>query len=432
MVERKIINDGKIVVPSPTEISKKQKKTVIAPQVISQQVADSAPEETVNNNPVLLFTVTQGMWKEPQKYIVQLAEHLKDTYNIHIVFGTFEFTGKNVLKEKIESLGGTVHTIDPLSHKNVLFNELSVLIEMWKLMRKISPDVVHFNDGKTSLLGGLAALLSGVRRTIATIHGYPDTSGMKTIEVSVLNFFIKLSYGRAQKIIVRDANTASWAKPMFGQSKVHLILPGIIHTQYTQPTEKLRAVAQDAPAEIAGLLRGAETIIIGNVAPLDADQGIAYTLQALKVLKEKGLSFVYMHYGDGDQSHLLQHEINEFGLNHNVLFKGTDKMANSYFPIFDMVVHPTLRSGVPPIVRDIAMTERPLIITDVTGVPESLENGVEAIIVPQGDVQALADAIELLARDKAKRDTMGSAIKARIEHDYDEQKMFAQTKEIYS
>ena len=114
-----------------------------------------------------------------------------------------------------------------------------------------------------------------------------------------------------------------------------------------------------------------------------------------------------------------------------MLFKGTDKMANSYFPIFDIVVHPTLRSGVPPIVRDLAMCETALIITDVTGVSESLENGVEAVIVPQANVQALSDAIEMLAQDKPARDAMGSAIKARIEHDYNETAMFAQTKAVY-
>jgi|GEM_PF-5041549 len=435
MSDRKVINDGKIVVASPTQKIKQEARKAAVKPITPEATESQLPKEPVkpaNNNPVLLFTVTQGMWKEPQKYIVQLAEHFVSEYNVHVVFGSFEFTGKNLLKENIEALGGTVHTVDALGHKNVLSNEISTMISLWKLMKEIKPQVVHFNDGKTAMLAGLMAMICGVRRTVSTIHGYPDVTGMKSAEVSVLNFFIKLSYGRAQRIIVRDDNTESWAKRMFGARKVTMILPGITEVKFTQPTEKIRAIAQDAPAETAGLLRDQQTIIIGNVAPLDADQGIAYTLQAIKILKEKGLKVVYIHYGDGDQSHLLEHEVNEFGLVDNVLFKGTDKMATSYFPIFDVVVHPTLRKGVPAIVRDLAQAERALIITDVAGVSNALVHDSEAMILPVRDAQALADAIESLGQNKAKRDEMGRAIRARVEKDYDQEHMFTQTKEVYS
>ena len=400
------------------------------------QSADSTPDivtetKQENTKPVLLFGVTQAMWLEPQRYIVQLAEHLSQDYSIHVVFGTFEFTGKNLLQEKIEALGGVVHTIDPLGHKNVLANEISTFFALWKLFRKIKPVVYHANDGKTALFGGLSAALSGVKRTVATIHGYPDISGMKGAEVGILNFFIKLSYGRVSQIIVRDAHTSSWATPMFGSRKVNLILPGISEVNFTQRAEKLRAIAQDAPAEISGYLQEQSTLIIGNVGPLDADQGIAYTLHAISLLKEKGVTVVYIHYGDGDQKHLLEHELSEFGITDRVLFKGIDKMASSYFPIFDVVVHPTLRPGVPAIVRDLAQAEKALVITDVIGVTESLEDKKEAIIIPQGDSQAIADALEMLAGDKPARDSLGQAIKERIERDYSKEAMFEKTIQLY-
>jgi len=291
--------------------------------------------------------------------------------------------------------------------------------------------VYHANDGKTALYGGLSGLLSGVKRTVATIHGYPDVSGMKAAEVGILNFFIKLSYGRAGQIIVRDAHTKSWAAKMFGSQKVNLILPGISEVLFTQRTEKLRAIAQDAPAELSGYLQEQSTLIIGNVGPLDADQGIAYTLHAISLLKERGITVVYIHYGDGDQKHLLEHELNEFGITDRVLFKGIDKMASSYFPIFDVVVHPTLRPGVPPIVRDLAQAERALVITDVVGVRESIEEGKEAFVIPQGDSQAIADALEQLSRDKLKRDTLGKALRERVERDYNKEAMFEKTIQLY-
>ena len=94
---RKVIFEDKIVVDTRT--TARDKVTINKESLPVQQPEDihagiETTETMADDRPGLLFVITQGMWEEPQKYIIQLAEHFASQYQLHVVFGTFEFTGK--------------------------------------------------------------------------------------------------------------------------------------------------------------------------------------------------------------------------------------------------------------------------------------------------------------------------------------------------
>lgn len=424
--EHKVIYEKKIVVDSRT---KPLSGAPFSGKGAMRQ--EQITEEVQGDRPRLLFVITQGMWEEPQKYVIQLARYFAPRYQLHLVFGTFEFTGRNVFREEFEALGGVVHTVDALTHKPVLGNDLVCVFKLRTILAQIKPEVVHVHDAKTAFIVGLARLMSSGSRQVATVHGFRDTTDNKSYEVAIFEFFIKLGFNFASRLICRDQYTYTKAQELFGTSKTQLILPGISEVHFLNPEEKLRAMVQDAPDSIAAALQQAGTMIVGGIAPLEADQGIAYTLQALKILQEEGLSFVYIHYGDGDQKHLLEHEVVQFGLSDRVIFKGLDKMAHLYLQIFDVVVHPTLRPGDTTLLRDCGLARRAVVISDVEGVGETVESGVHALVVTPRDNVALAKAIESLAHNKDRRDALGEALEQRIRAYYSEEEMFRQTELVY-
>jgi glycosyltransferase involved in cell wall biosynthesis len=72
------------------------------------------------------------------------------------------------------------------------------------------------------------------------------------------------------------------------------------------------------------------------------------------------------------------------------------------------------------------------VVTDCGGSPELVEQGVSGIVVPVRDAQALADAIELLARDSQLRDSYGHAARERIDSDFKIEKTIEQTIDLYT
>lgn len=73
----------------------------------------------------------------------------------------------------------------------------------------------------------------------------------------------------------------------------------------------------------------------------------------------------------------------------------------------------------------------PAVVTDIRGCREAVEHGVNGLLFPAGDVGALADALDGLLRDDARRLEMGAAGRAMAEERFDEQKVFERVLEEY-
>ncbi len=422
---RQIIHEDKIVVDSHTKV-----RSAVAPAESTQAVVESDSPTPTDTRPVLVHVITRGAWEDPQKYIVKLIKYFKARYRVYVVFGTYEFTGINEFRQQVEALGVEVRTISTLQHTNVVGNEITSIIKFHKLFRELGPTVVHVHDAKTSLLVGIARMFGGNFRHIATVHQYLHTSGAKSYEVSMARAVFTWAFGMSEFLIMRNQFMYSQLHNNW-PGKVSLVLPGLEDITFVNPRDKLRSVAKDAPPLTQQYLEDPDTLVIGSIAPLEADQGIAYTLQALQILKEQGLQFVYIHYGAGDQMNLLEHEVAQFGLSDHVLFKGRDARAQIYLQMFDVVVLSTTRNGDVGLLRDAGQAKRAVITTDISGVAEIIEDQVHAVVVAQKNPEALAQAITELAGDASRRATLGNALEARIKERYSQEVMLSHTEKIY-
>ena len=78
------------------------------------------------------------------------------------------------------------------------------------------------------------------------------------------------------------------------------------------------------------------------------------------------------------------------------------------------------REGMPRALLEAAACARPLVVTDVPGCRHFVRDGVEGFIVPPEDAEALANALERLARDPELRLRMGEAARLRLLHGFTE------------
>jgi glycosyltransferase involved in cell wall biosynthesis len=85
----------------------------------------------------------------------------------------------------------------------------------------------------------------------------------------------------------------------------------------------------------------------------------------------------------------------------------------------DIFVLPSFAEGVPVVLMEAMASRMPVIATQVAGVPELVAHGVSGLLIPPGNVHALADAIATLATDPDRRVTMGVAGRARVTESFD-------------
>jgi glycosyltransferase involved in cell wall biosynthesis len=94
---------------------------------------------------------------------------------------------------------------------------------------------------------------------------------------------------------------------------------------------------------------------------------------------------------------------------------------------------PTERGEAAPLVLPQAIAcAAPVIASDIGGIPEVVRrSGVNGILVPPGDVQALTDAMRTLLRDENLRRRLGEAARRRVLGEYTVERMVEQTLAVY-
>ena len=98
----------------------------------------------------------------------------------------------------------------------------------------------------------------------------------------------------------------------------------------------------------------------------------------------------------------------------------TLERPQTYSPYVERAAaNPSFAEGVPVVLMEAQASGKPVIATQVAGVGELVEDGVNGFIVPPGDMQRLSEAIRRLAGDSALCARMGAAGPDRVAADFD-------------
>lgn len=139
-----------------------------------------------------------------------------------------------------------------------------------------------------------------------------------------------------------------------------------------------------------------DTPIIGAMARFDPRKGMDLYLQALKLLKDRGVKFHACLAGGGDvaQEKHIYDLIKNLELNHNITVMGWVKNPKDFFEKIQICCLPSRQESCPMIVLESVLYKTPLIYANLAGVNELLETQDFACSFAVGDIQAMADALE--------------------------------------
>jgi glycosyltransferase involved in cell wall biosynthesis len=103
----------------------------------------------------------------------------------------------------------------------------------------------------------------------------------------------------------------------------------------------------------------------------------------------------------------------------------------AYYRLADVLAFPSLRDGMPNALLEGMACERAAIASNVGGMSDVLRDGDNGILVPAGDVNALADAISSLLADPSRRAQLGRAGRATVESDFTPERELQLNLDIY-
>ncbi|MEB6633158.1 glycosyltransferase [Kluyvera cryocrescens] len=284
--------------------------------------------------------------------------------------------------------------------------------EVRRLLQEIKPDIVnaHYASGY-----GTTARLVGYHPWLLSVWGsdvydFPYKSPLH-------NWLVKKNIRAADRVASTSHCMAEQTRSLTPEINDIAITPFGVELGQYENIEPLHKEPKDK-------------IIIGTVKTMKPKYGIDTLIEAFAILTESlernsGNNLPKLELrlvGGGEQSEQLKALADKLGISDKVHFIGQVPYTQVPDQLAEMDIYVAL-SRLDSESFGVAIIEagaagRPVVVTDVGGLPEVTVNGVSGIVVPRENPKAAAVALEKLVLNSHLRCAMGAAGKKHVTHNY--------------
>ena len=308
----------------------------------------------------------------------------------------------------------------PMLRRPAPVRDTLALARLYRLLRKLRPDITHVSTPKAGLLGGLAARFAGVPARVYTLRGL-RAEGATGIGGRALLAFERTACRSADRVICVSESLRRRALELGLAPEEKLTVLGSgssngVDAERFRRSPDLTARAGELRSKL-GLPEGAP--VVGFVGRLVRDKGVVELAQAMELLAAKTpevrLVVVGAFEGYDEVPAAARARMED---DPRIVFTGFLADPAPAYALMDLLALPSYREGFPNAVLEAAAMEIPTVTTDATGCVDAVVDGVTGKIVPVGDSAALAEALGGYLTDDELRRRHGRAARERVVRDF--------------
>lgn len=341
---------------------------------------------------ILLVTPTLG-GGGAERQIARLARHLSSE-QFHITVA--QFRGGGSYQEAIPS-GVGLTTLCPRWMKSSTICTLFSIWRLTKLIRRTGPDIIHANQNHTNaacatalyLTGTAAKLVLGVQNNVSQ-----DRASSRLRPRFVFDKWHEKTYAMADKIIcISDGVRSNLESKMPSvQNKTQTIYNAGFDESVLKGMQMPLSVLRPS---------GPLVIALGRLSP-QKDHEMLLQAFALARREVKGLTLWIV--GGGALQRRLEERCEELGMENNVQFLGYQPNPFPFLAAADVLALSSRFEGFANVLVEAMACGITVVSTDCKYGPGEIIRDMESgILVPVGDVKAMASALVNILNDPALR-----------------------------
>ena len=315
---------------------------------------------------------------------------------------------------------GMTRSITPLK-------DVQALWKLYRLFRKEKPAIVHTHTPKAGLLGMMASRLAGVPIRMHTVAGMPlmESTGVKK---SVLRNVERLTYSCATGVYPNSKNLAKYisTNQFCNVKKLKVLGNGSsngIDTDFFQLTPTIASSAR----ELRGRFQlGDSDFVFLFIGRLVKDKGIEELVEAFTELKQTHSGIKLLLVGPYEQKldPISEKTLAAIEGDQDIIHEDFQQDVRPYLAVGNALTFPSYREGFPNVPMQAGCFNLPLIVTDINGCNEIVEDGKNGVIIPAKDAGALRHAMLTLLTDKFLYSTLRQNARQMIIERYDQKKLW--------
>jgi glycosyltransferase involved in cell wall biosynthesis len=288
----------------------------------------------------------------------------------------------------------------PLSRRGINpFFELRNLYKIFCIYRNEKPDVVHHFTIKCVLYGSSAARLAGVKNVINSIEGLGYVFIAQGWRVNLMRQLVlhwyRLILKGTKVILLNQDDQAFFIKENLISSQ-----NGVLITGSGVNINRFSPRAGDKISDPVVILAGRMLY----------DKGVGEYAEAGRILKQMGVHARLVLVGNidpGNPAAIPLETLESWQEEGIIEWWGWRDNMEMVYQQASIVCLPSYREGLPKMLIEAGACGLPLVVTDIPGCREVVEDGKNGFLVPPRDSQLLADALKKLIVDADLRNDMG-------------------------
>lgn len=275
--------------------------------------------------------------------------------------------------------------------------DLSLLWRLVAWLRSENVKIVHTHLFTADTYGRIAAKLAGTQGIFSTKHN-------TNLWPSRIHFIIDwlLSWITTRVIGCTKEVAEILYRAYFPENRILAISNGIDleRFQYDRSSKITARAIWNISSDIPLLA------LVGRLHP---QKGHGDLIEVLARLRDEEIKFFCLFVGSGELSQELAKKIKKYDLETSIIFTGQRNDIPLILRTIDIFVMPSHSEGLPMALLEAMACACPVVASSVGGIPSVIQDGVNGLLVPPSDQDALYQALHRLLIDRETRLSLGRA-----------------------
>lgn len=345
-------------------------------------------------------------------------ELLNKGYQVHIAA---QFTSyEKILKKE----GFQTHNIRFNRNSTDLFRALYVAFQVFFLIKKIKPNIIHLISIKPIVIGGLISFITPVKSIVISVTGLGSLFLKESFASKLREYFFLFIYRIIflypnLKVILQNKSDLNYLKKKSKLKIKNVVM--IKGSGINLKKFKFSKITNHFPK-------------ISMISRIIEDKGIFEFIKAAELLnkeKFKGKFYLIGNIDKSNPSYIEESIIDRWKKDKKVIILNHKKKIHQFIKNSSLIVLPSYREGFPKILMEAASSGRPVITTNVPGCRDVVINNITGVLVPKKNYMKLAYAIKNLSLNKKKLNKMGKLARLHAEKNFDVTKVVSKHLSIY-